>query len=141
MHDAPGNSPSVRSLAIVFDEDHAEYRERLARELENEGVLVESICEGDVSPMSADERATEACAGERRARAPEVLRALRRAGVTAPVILLTGFGPSDDHVELEALGGAAVLDKPFDFDDLRNALGKLSSFSRAVPASRGAHSP
>ncbi len=36
-----------------------------------------------------------------------------------PFIFITAFGGEDLHAEAEQLGALAILDKPFDFDDLR----------------------
>jgi two-component system response regulator (stage 0 sporulation protein F) len=61
-----------------------------------------------------------------------VIRAARRLGVRPRFILMTAFG--DDHVHLEArrLGALAVFDKPFDFDDLTDAV-------RAVARTQSSH--
>ena len=49
-----------------------------------------------------------------------ILRGLRAAHSTIPVILMTAFG--DDEVRREAAElGAVLLDKPFAMDDLRSA--------------------
>jgi DNA-binding response OmpR family regulator len=57
----------------------------------------------------------------------DVLAILRCAGRQTPVILITAFGDSDTCAEALELGAAAVLDKPFDLDQL------LSEARRALP--------
>ncbi|HEY0705495.1 MAG TPA: response regulator [Polyangia bacterium] len=57
-------------------------------------------------------------------RMPEVdglslVRSLRQRGQTPPFILLTAFGGAQVVTAAETLGALGVLDKPFDFDDLR----------------------
>ena len=48
----------------------------------------------------------------------DLLLELNRKGWHVPVILVTAFG-SEVRQLADALGAAAVLDKPFDLDDLR----------------------
>jgi DNA-binding response OmpR family regulator len=49
----------------------------------------------------------------------DLLAILRCASWTLPVVLITAFGDEDTHAEARELGAIAVLDKPFDLDDLR----------------------
>ena len=49
----------------------------------------------------------------------DVLRALARLDVSTPFILITAFGDEALHAEARRLGAVAVLDKPFDIDELR----------------------
>ena len=55
----------------------------------------------------------------------DVLTALRPFLKRTPVVLITAFGDPRTHARARGLGAAAVLDKPFDIDDLRAMLGKL----------------
>lgn len=48
----------------------------------------------------------------------DVLRGLRTAGWSQPVVLMTGFGDEDTHARANEEGAAVVLDKPFDVDEL-----------------------
>jgi DNA-binding response OmpR family regulator len=52
----------------------------------------------------------------------ELLAELRRSDWSLPVILITAFGDEAVHLEGDRLGAAMVLDKPFDVDDLINAV-------------------
>lgn len=52
----------------------------------------------------------------------DLLRAMRRAGLRIPVIVITAFGHETIHREAFALGASAVLDKPFDLDELREVI-------------------
>jgi CheY-like chemotaxis protein len=47
-----------------------------------------------------------------------VLASLRQMCVSIPVILITAFGTAASHAAAAHLGAFAVLDKPFDVDDL-----------------------
>lgn len=55
----------------------------------------------------------------------ELLGELRRAGWSAPVVLMTAFGDAAVHRDASAAGANAVLDKPFDLDDLRREVRRL----------------
>jgi CheY-like chemotaxis protein len=55
----------------------------------------------------------------------EVLEYLRYAGLRVPVILMTGFGDARTHAQAKDLDAVLVLDKPFDFEDLRAAVARL----------------
>ena len=59
----------------------------------------------------------------------ELLADLRQSDWSLPVILITAFGDESVHREGKRLGAAMVLDKPFDVEDLVNAVKTL------VPAS------
>lgn len=48
----------------------------------------------------------------------EVLDFIRANGGSPPTILITAFGDDETHREAERLGVAAVMDKPFELDDL-----------------------
>jgi DNA-binding response OmpR family regulator len=52
----------------------------------------------------------------------ELLAALRRAEWPTPFILITGFGDRETHERAQRLGAAAVFDKPFDLDELRQTV-------------------
>jgi CheY-like chemotaxis protein len=47
-----------------------------------------------------------------------ILALLRQMPVSIPVILITAFGTAEAHASAARLGAFAVLDKPFDLDDL-----------------------
>jgi DNA-binding response OmpR family regulator len=55
----------------------------------------------------------------------ELLADLRRSDWSLPVILITAFGDESVHREGKRLGAAMVLDKPFDAEDLLNAVKTL----------------
>lgn len=56
----------------------------------------------------------------------EMLRELRLIDKMTPVILITAFGDERTHAEANRLGAAAVLDKPFELDDFRDAVRSCS---------------
>jgi DNA-binding NtrC family response regulator len=51
-----------------------------------------------------------------------VLEELKRAHVSLPVVLITGFAPHSVAVVAKRLGAVGVLKKPFELDDLRTAV-------------------
>lgn len=52
----------------------------------------------------------------------ETLEWLRQAVWSIPVIIITSFGDPEIHAEAHRLGALAVLDKPFDLDELLGLL-------------------
>jgi DNA-binding response OmpR family regulator len=52
----------------------------------------------------------------------DVLTRLQCALAETPVILITAFGDQTTHLRAQRLGASRVLDKPFDYDELRNAV-------------------
>jgi FixJ family two-component response regulator len=55
----------------------------------------------------------------------ELLADLRKSDWLLPVILITAFGDESVHDEGTRLGAAMVLDKPFDLEDLVDAVKTL----------------
>ena len=55
----------------------------------------------------------------------ELLGELRRAGFSAPIVLMTAFGDAKLHADANEAGASAVLDKPFDLDELRREVRRL----------------
>jgi CheY-like chemotaxis protein len=49
----------------------------------------------------------------------DVLGEFRRKDRTTPFVLITAFGTEELHAKAKKLGAEAVLDKPFEIDDLR----------------------
>jgi CheY-like chemotaxis protein len=56
----------------------------------------------------------------------EVMEWLRERDWTIPVIVITAFGDEDVHAEAERLGVVAVLDKPFEFNQLHEFIKELA---------------
>jgi two-component system response regulator (stage 0 sporulation protein F) len=56
----------------------------------------------------------------------EVMARLRDAGVSAPIIVITGYADDAQFSRARELGAAAVFRKPFDMDDLRTAVLSLT---------------
>jgi DNA-binding response OmpR family regulator len=69
----------------------------------------------------------------------DVLAALRFHHWGTPVILLTAFGDRELHETAMRLGAVAVLDKPFDIDDLRKLVRNLIKDEEAAPRAVDRH--
>jgi two-component system, response regulator, stage 0 sporulation protein F len=54
----------------------------------------------------------------------DLLAALRCTRLETPVILMTAFGDEEVRTEAHSLGATAVLDKPFNLDELHAAVQK-----------------
>jgi DNA-binding NtrC family response regulator len=121
-----------RSARVLLAEDDREMRTLLARILRRANIeLVEAtngedalarIYEADHAArphpfdlVIADIR-MPGCSGL------DLLARLRERDWKTPVILITGFGNPETHAEAKRLGAYAIFDKPFDFDDLKNAM-------------------
>jgi len=52
----------------------------------------------------------------------QALAQIGNARKRPPFIFITAFGSADVHAEAKQLGALAILDKPFDFDDLRECI-------------------
>jgi len=125
-------------LSILLAEDHAEFRELLARELEVDGLLIDCVADGEAAINRVLEARFRPDAVVSDIRMPgrtgiDLLKGIRAAGLTIPVILITGFGQSAKQGEVEKFGGAVLLEKPFDIDDLRTALRNLPAIARLRP--------
>lgn len=135
-------SPSdpTRPLSVLLAEDERDLRELLAEGLEADGAVVACASDGAqaFAQLFAEEHATPdvVLADERMPgkSGTELLRDLRAAGVDVPVVLITGVASGLDTGELDALGNTLVLEKPFDFDDLRTALYNIDAISRLRPS-------
>ena len=57
----------------------------------------------------------------------DVLVGARRCLTATPVILMTAFGDAHTLAQANRLGAAAVLDKPFQLDDLSSTLTRILS--------------
>jgi DNA-binding response OmpR family regulator len=126
----PTQMPSPARLLLA--EDDFELRELLACVLRGDGHEVVEACDGNELWALLD-RETGA-----EGRAPfslvvsdvrmpgltafDVLTRLQRALDETPVILITAFGDQTTHLRAQRLGASRVLDKPFDCDELRDAV-------------------
>jgi DNA-binding response OmpR family regulator len=121
---------SLRVGRLMLAEDNQEMRSLLASTLRNDGYEVIEARTGvelldQIQFARQGEKPVDIVVAD--VRMPgltglEVLRRLQREEFTAPVILITAFGDEETHRTALDLGAAAVLDKPFDLDDLSNVV-------------------
>ena len=127
--------PRERMGRLVLAEDDAEMRHLLASALREDQYEVVEVADGrdlldrldafirrgdPVDLVITDVRMP-------RISGLQALRFLKQAGFRAPVILITAFGDHGTHVDACLLGAEAVLDKPFELDELRTAIRKIRS--------------
>jgi DNA-binding response OmpR family regulator len=124
---------TARRLRIFLAEDDDEMRRMIASVLRSDGHVVFEARDGSAlardlqCALWAGSTETAATVIISDVRMPErnglsVLRGMRYHGDCPPFILITGFGDEHLHMEARRLGAHAVLNKPFDLDDLRRVL-------------------
>ena len=125
----PDSRPSPARLLLA--EDDFELRELLACVLRADGHEVVEARDGNelwqlLSDQSSDVAGPFALVVSD-VRMPgltafDVLSRLQRAVAETPVILITAFGDQTTHLRALRLGASRVFDKPFDCDELREAV-------------------
>ena len=128
----------VRPGRVLLAEDDLELRSLIAMVLRRNGFQVEMATDGS----EALERLASTVLGRTSGRSPDllitdyrmpkfdgldVIEALRLVGVRTPIILITAFGDAATHARAQALGVTAVLDKPFDLQDLLSLAHRATS--------------
>lgn len=115
---------------VLLAEDDAALRGLLAEELESDGFVVVQAKNGyelmeAVARHTDGEEHFDAIVTDIRMPGPEgmfALASLREDDWQTPVIVTTAFGDASTHEEARRLGAVRVLDKPFDYDELRDLL-------------------
>jgi DNA-binding response OmpR family regulator len=138
-HDRVGPRP----LPILLAEDDDELRSLIAADLRKDGHQVFEARDG------SDLMAGLACAylaGSESVDTPlvvtdlrlpiadsfSVIREFHRHGRQLDFIVMTAFGEREIHAEAARLGALAVLDKPFDLRELREAIVKFARSRHAT---------
>ena len=128
---------------LVLAEDDDEFRTLLARTLRREGFIVAELNNGS--------QLLRALVAGRKSQGSEialVISDIRMPGASGldalagidptswpiPVVLMTGFGDRETHAAAKKLGAAAVIDKPFDLDELLALVTKLLHREQAACA-------
>lgn len=135
----PGRPGGYRSLTIVLAEDDDDLRSLVAALLRRDGHEVIEARDGNdlMADLACAYLQGSECTNEPLVvtdlRLPvadslSIIKALRAQGKHPRFILMTAFGDRDTHAEAARLGALAVLDKPFDFEELRKA---VRSFERS----------
>ena len=106
----------ARPLLLVID-DEAAVLSIVRRVGEHQGFEVVTCADGRQALPLAEARRPDLVMVDLRmpdVNGLDIVRALRGAGVTAMIVLMTGFGSIDSAVEAVKLGAADYLTKPFD---------------------------
>lgn len=123
--DPAGRKLRARLPRILLAEDDREMRSILASAFEAEGYDVTECRDGDqfVDRIVTPSPGVDFDLIVSDVRMPshtglEILEAGKQLKGFPPMILITAFGSEDLHVRARQLGAVAVLDKPFDVEDL-----------------------
>jgi two-component system response regulator QseB len=106
---------------VLVVEDERELAEMLARLLTSEGYRVDAVFDGQAGLHKALTGRYDALVLDRGLPAidgVDLLRRLRRSGVTAPTLMLTAYDDVADRVEGLDAGAQDYVGKPFDVDEL-----------------------
>ena len=124
--------PATSGLRILLAEDDPEMRALVAGALRRDGFEVDEVDDGEalldrIEHMVRTHRWGYYAAVVTDVRMPvlsglDILAVLHCSGSMMPVIIITAFGDEEIHAEARELGAAAVFDKPFDVDALRDAV-------------------
>jgi DNA-binding NarL/FixJ family response regulator len=128
--EAPARSPTPKLLLLV--EDEADARTILARRLSAFGwnclahPSVESAMR-DPQVRFVEAVVADVVLGEGRMSGIDLIPALRREDVRAPVVLVTAFADQQRLKDALNAGAAYLLEKPFTTEALRGVLEKVTS--------------
>jgi CheY-like chemotaxis protein len=136
ISDDPLSPTAQRARRVLLAEDDQELRWLIAHALRSAGFEVLEVADGlalldkvGVSLLDTLELdAIDLIVSD--VRMPgwtglEVLAGLNSAGCHTPMVLITAFGDPEVHAAGKRLGAAAVLDKPFDLNELSSLAARL----------------
>ena len=131
----PSTAPASQRPRILVAEDSYEMRRLIATTLDAQGYDVVEARDGmellDLIEASAihgsDERYAAVVSDVRMPwlSGMDVMAILNAASWPTPMILITAFGDEETHAEGDELGAVAVLDKPFEMEELTTILARL----------------
>ncbi|MBK8995279.1 MAG: response regulator [Myxococcales bacterium] len=138
--------PESVPFHVLLAEDDRELRELLSSVLRREGFAVTALEDGAklldycADHLGSDGRIRGVDLLVSDVRMPgfsglDVLTALRRVSVRCPVVLVTAFGDEALHQFARQLGVVAVLDKPFDVNELTYFASVQRTLSGGAPES------
>jgi DNA-binding response OmpR family regulator len=122
--------PVVSKIRILVADDDPNCRELVARALGGPGTEVLTATDGgELLELTADdEHVLDLIVTDINMpwmEGLQVLASIREAGLTTPVLVITGVTRPDLETSIDRMGRARVLYKPFDVDQLRNAIAVL----------------
>ena len=113
--------PAARQARILLVEDDAELAEEIRAEFSAHGYALELVATGPAGLAEATQTRFDLVVLDRLLPGLDgiaVLRELRAAGVSTPVLVLSALGAVDERVKGLKAGGDDYLAKPFAFDEL-----------------------
>lgn len=116
----PGQKAAAEPLLLV--EDKAELRAMLQKALERAGYSVEGVGDGTAGMERVRARRYLAVITDLKlpgASGIEVLRAVRQADPTVPVVIMTAYGSIEEAVTAMKEGAFDFIQKPIDLDHLK----------------------
>lgn len=121
--------PVTSAGRILLAEDDSELRSLIGYGLGLDGHEVVAMANGvELSDWLAMPSWVDVVISDVRMPGPsglEVLTRFRRTNTSVPFVLITAFGSPALHAEATRLGATAVMDKPFEMDDLRELVRRL----------------
>lgn len=112
---AAGDLHGAERLRLLIVDDEPEVRESVSRLMALEGYDVETASDGETALAAAIARGYDVILLDQKLpdiQGQEVVRRLRRKGLSVPVVIFTGFGNTEAAFEAAALGVFAYVDKP-----------------------------
>jgi len=141
MQPQPGAAIS-RIMKILVIEDDATTGTYIARGLREEGHVVDLIDDGRTGLVAATSGAHDVLIVDRMLPGTDgltLVKTLRGAGNTAPVLFLTAMGSVEDRIDGLNAGGDDYLVKPFAFGELSARVAALGRRPQAVEQETALH--
>lgn len=128
--DADPGSMAVLTRILVADDD-VDCRELVSRALGGPSTEIWTAADGgELLDLTSDDRALDLIVTDIDMpwmQGLQVLASIREAGLTTPVLVITGLTRPDLPRSVERMGHAKLLYKPFDIEQLRSAVAELLS--------------
>jgi len=124
-------------MRVLVVEDDPEVSAYLAKGLKEQGYNVDLAADGNDGLLLASSEDYDVMIVDRMLPAVDgltIVRKVRAAGKTTPMLILSALGEVDDRVEGLRAGGDDYLTKPFAFSELQARLDSLVRRARQSPA-------
>jgi CheY-like chemotaxis protein len=143
---ARSEPPRFRGRTILVVEDHADSRELVSQLLAHEGAVVMTAQDGVAALQRLESRIPDVILADLRMPGMDGLEFARRVKAdgrwaTVPIIAMTAHGTSADFQTTFAIGFAAHLVKPMDWDKAVRTIERLLPPVRPSPHPGGARRP
>ncbi|NIO28649.1 MAG: response regulator [Candidatus Latescibacteria bacterium] len=118
-----------QEIKVLVLDDEPVVCERLQDYLEKKGMTVEAYTESQRALDRLNEKAFDVIVTDMKMEGPtgmDVLLAVKRGSYNSEVIIITGYGSSEDLREAEAVGVFEYIGKPFKMSDMYNLVKKAA---------------